>query len=159
VQKTCPRCSADVVEAANLCKHCFHDFRATRTRGRSPAALLLGALALTGLVAGLGFSSLRDRHRALNVHADEETRRIVFVTTTPDGRTVDQVSFDDVAAVEYDKNADGLQYEIAVSTTDGRRHVLRQDDQPLDAVAETYATMLGRKVMVKGEADVAKLGQ
>jgi hypothetical protein len=159
VQKTCPRCSSDIVEAANLCKHCFHDVRAMPTRGRSPAALLLGAVALTGLVAGVGFGSLRDRHRALNVHADQETRRIVFVTTTADGRSVDQVSFEDVAAVEYDKNASGLPYEIAVSTTDGARHVLRQDDQPLDAVAETYATMLGRKVVVKGEADVAKLAQ
>jgi hypothetical protein len=155
VTKTCPHCSADVIEAANLCKHCFHDFRAVKPAQRSPLVILAGALLATGLVAVLGFTSLRDKHRATNIHADQETKRFVIVTTTPTGREVKQVAFADIAAVEYNKAASPEPFEVSVVTTDGRRQVLRNDSEGLDAVAQGYAAMLGQKLVVKGDVDLA----
>lgn len=153
--KTCPHCSVEIVEAANLCKHCFHDFRAVQPAQRSPLILLAGALLALGLVAVLGFSSLRDKHRATNIHADQETKRFVVVTTTPTGRGVLQVPFAEIASVEYNKAARPEPFEVSVVTTDGARQVLRNDSEGLDAVAQGYAAMLGQKLVVKGDVNVA----
>lgn len=149
--KPCPNCDNLVPDVANLCKHCSHDFHAPAPKSKSPwlplAAMILG----TGLVAIWGFSTMRDAHKRSSVFLDEETKRVVVITSLPDRHESTQVSYDAVAGLEYVKNGTPHPYEFALLTRGDERFVVAAGEDALDEKVRAYEAALGKTAIIKGD--------
>lgn len=145
--KTCPSCGTDVPVSAQRCKDCFHDFTAEPQRGSGGRGILillatLAAMAVAGAWIVSWMSSFPTSIRTL---VNGENNTVQVIQQFQDGRVqTDQVTFDQVAKIEY--SAGGLGYfELTAVTTDGRRLTLAHDaTKPLGAEAESYSKRIGK---------------
>jgi hypothetical protein len=64
------------------------------------------------------------------------------------------VFWKDVSMVEYVKNTSPHQFEVAVVTVKGGRHVYQQADEPLDYPAQALADAIKRPLVTKDESGI-----
>ena len=142
--KVCPNCGAEVPQVANLCKHCFHDFKAVVAKRKSPLySILLLALGCA-IVSAIAFGYMQEQSKTFKISVDKETESIVFTTRYATRTEADRVLFKDVASIEYVRNTRPRPFEVAILTTKGDRYVYKQGDDPLDFEAKQLAELTGR---------------
>lgn len=150
--KLCPNCGAEVPQVANLCKHCFHDFKAPVLKRKSPLfSILLLALGCA-IVSAIAFGYMQDQNKTFKISIDRETESIVFTTRYADHTEADRVYFKDVASVEYVKNTRPRPFEVAIITVKGDRYVYKQGDEPLDYQAHTLSELIERPYVERDES-------
>lgn len=154
--KLCPNCNADVPEVANLCKHCFHDFRAAPPKKRSPFWTLVWLGVGTSLVSAAAFAYIQAQQRTFKISIDQETESIVFTEMTVDGPKSDRVAWRDIAQVEYRKNTRPRPFEVAVITASGDRFVYASSHDMLNVQARSLGEQVGRPVVTVDEAGMDK---
>lgn len=141
--KDCPSCGATVPGVANLCKHCFHDFRekpAPSRRGIGLVAMLASFAASAVIGAGtLGYIASRPLEERILV--DQDTRSIVWTRKLRTGIETDRISWDQVAHLEYVIKSGGVT-EIVAAASNGDRKVIQSDKGPLKSEAEKYAKLM-----------------
>jgi hypothetical protein len=145
--KTCPSCGAEVPVSAQRCKDCFHDFNAAPARGGGGKGVLillatLAAMAIAGSWIVSWMSSFPTSIRTL---VNGENKTIQVIQQFQDGRVeTDQVTFDQVARIEYSAGGQGF-FELTAVTSDGKRLILAHDPKnPLGAEAESYAKRINK---------------
>lgn len=144
--KSCPSCGAEVPAVARTCKECFHDFEGPSTppRSGSPMALLVSAVVMVAVAAGL-VGYLTSQPTDTRILVDDSTRTVQWVTQYKDGTIkTDNLSFDQIQKLEYVITSSG-DFEIAAVTASGERKVIQQHpDKPLQLQAEKYAELMGK---------------
>lgn len=142
---------------ANLCKHCFHDFKAPVVKRKSP----LFPIVLLGLgcaiVSAIAFGYMQDQNKTFKISIDRETESIVFTTRYATRTEADRVYFKDVATVEYVKNTQPRPFEVAILTTKGERYVYKQGDEPLDYQAKQLSELIERPFIERDESGAPQL--
>lgn len=153
--KICPNCTAEVPAVANLCKQCFHDFHTVQPKKRSSVEGLIWTLLVmafaSSLVAILAFSHRASLYQTSDVTVDEETKSVVFVTTTTSGPQTNRIKFEDISAIESVTNASPYPFEIAVLTVNGKRYIYAQGSEPLTIKGQDLADMTGKPVIERNE--------
>jgi len=152
--KICPNCNAEVPGVAHLCKHCFHDFHMVVAKKKSPLFTVLFLAVGTALVSAGVYGYIHGQNRTSKISVDQETESIVFTTTYADHTEADRVFWKDVSMVEYVKNTSPHQFEVAVVTVKGGRHVYQQGDEPLEYPAQALADAIKRPLVTKDESGV-----
>ena len=152
--KICPNCNAEVPGVAHLCKHCFHDFHVVVPKKKSPLFTVLFLAVGTALVSAGVYAYSHSQNWTAKVSVDQETQSIVFTTTYADRTEADRVFWKDVSTIEYTKNTSPYQFEVAVVTVKGARHVYQQSNEPIDHPAQQLADAIKRPLVVKDEADI-----
>lgn len=149
--KTCPTCGTEVPVVANRCKSCFHDFRAAPKKASAlwPALIALGIM---GAAGGGTMYWLAQQPTDQRIHVDGPNQVVQWITQFQDGRLeTDQISFDQIAKLEYTVTRMG-EHEIAAITVDGRRKILASDpDRALELQAQSYADLIKKPLEVKDE--------
>lgn len=142
--KVCPNCEAEVPQVANLCKQCFHDFKAVVAKRKSPLfSVLLLALGCA-IASAVAFGYMQEQSKTFKISIDKETQSIVFTTRYAKRTEADRVLFKEVASIEYVRNTRPRPFEVAILTAKGDRYVYKQDDDPLDYEAKQLADLTGR---------------
>lgn len=149
--KICPNCGAEVPSAANLCKHCFHDFNVVIPPRKSPLFTVLFLLFGMAIVSAAVFGFVKGQHRTYNISVDQETQSIVFTTKYADHTEAERVYFTDVASVEYVTNTYPMPFEVAIVTNKGARHVYQRSVDPLDFQASQLGEYLNKPVVTRSD--------
>lgn len=145
--KVCPNCGAEVPQIANLCKQCFHDFKAPVVKRKSPLfSVLLLALGCA-IVSAIAFGYMQDQNKTFKISIDKETQSIVFTTRYATRTEADRVFFKDIASIEYVYNTHPRPFEVAVVTAKGDRYIYKQGDTPMDDQARALGELTGRPVV------------
>ncbi len=142
--KVCPNCGTEVPQIANLCKSCFHDFKAIPKTTKSPLFPIVLLALGCAIVSAVAFGYMQDQNKTFKISIDKETQSIVFTTRYATRTEADRVYFKDVASVEYVSNTRPRPFEVDVLTVAGKRYVFKQGDEPLDLQAHQLADEIGR---------------
>lgn len=142
--KTCPSCGADVPTAANICKHCFHDFNEVAEKKSNPLVILLGFLVAMSIVGAAVFAHLYYYNAAERIVVDAETQSIVITRTTAAKTTTDRIDFSQVTKIEHVMGGDSAMFEVVAVTGDGQRYVIKTSDAPLKGHAEHIAAVVDK---------------
>ncbi|MCK6502353.1 zinc ribbon domain-containing protein [Myxococcota bacterium] len=142
--KTCPSCGADVPTAANVCKHCFHDFNEVVQKKTNPLVIMLGFLVAMAVVGAALFAHLYYNNAAERIVVDAETQSIVISRTTASGTTTDRIPFSDVQKIEHVMGGDKAMFEVVAITSDGERVIIQTSDKPLLGHAEHIAAVVDK---------------
>lgn len=142
--KTCPSCGADVPTAANICKHCFHDFNEVVEKKSNPLVILLGFLVAMAIVGSAVFAHLYYYNAAERIVVDAETQSIVITRTTAAKTTTDRIDFSDVQKIEHIMGGDQAMFEVVAVTGDGERYIIKTSDAPLHGHAEHIASVVDK---------------
>ena len=154
--KVCPNCGAEVPQIANLCKSCFHDFKAVVKKSRSPLFPIVLLALGCAIVSAVAFGYMQDQNKTFKISIDRETQSIVFTTKYPTRTEADRVYFKDVASVEYVYNTRPRPFEVAILTTKGDRYVYKQGDDPLDYQAHQLSDLIGRPYVERDESGASQ---
>ena len=149
--KNCPNCSEEVPAVANLCKHCFHDFRVPVVKRASPIWTLLLFTIAVAIAASAAYGYRHSLYARSKISIDQETKSIVFTTTDTEGTEATRVYFKDIAGIEYRKNAKPRPFEVVVRTTSGRSFVYSQSSDPLDFQARQLSDTVGQPLSTQDE--------
>ncbi len=142
--KTCPSCGAELPEAANICKHCFHDFNEVVEKKTNPLVILLGFLVAMAVVGAAAFAHLYYTNAAERIVVDAETQSIVVTRTTAAKTTTDRIDFDDVVKIEHVMGGDKAMFEIVAVTSEGERVIIKTSEAPLKGHAEHIAAVVDK---------------
>ena len=148
--KTCPSCGADVPLAANLCKHCFHDFNEAGPAGVNKLTLVLGALATMSMIGAATFTFVSNRPDGPRCTVKQDTESIVCLSKTRDGASSDTLLWADIQRLEYVSHPNS-DYEIRAVLSSGGQKVIDEGAKPLRSRAYQYA-----KVMKKPLEEIDK---
>lgn len=154
--KVCPNCGTEVPQIANLCKSCFHDFKAPVAKGKSPLFPIVLLALGCALVSAAAFAYIQDQNKTFKISIDKETQSMVFTTRYATRTEADRVYFKDIASVEYISNTRPRPFEVDVLTTKGDRYVFKQGDQPLDRDARQLSEVVGRPYVERDESGAPK---
>lgn len=142
--KTCPSCGAEVPTAANICKHCFHDFNEVVEKKTNPLVIVLGFLVAMAVVGAAVFAHLYYYNAAERIVVDAETHSIVVTRTTAAKTTTDRIDFAEVQKIEHVMGGDEAMFEVVAVTSDGQRVVIKTSDAPLKGHAEHIASIVDK---------------
>jgi len=148
--KTCPSCDEEVPLAANLCKHCFHDFNEIGPAGVNKITMVLGALAAMSVIGAATLVFVSNRTDGPQCTVKQDTQSIVCLAKTRDGPISDTVLWSDIQRLEYVSypNSD---YEIRAVLISGAHKLIDEGPKPLRSRAHQYA-----KVMKKPLEEIDK---
>lgn len=147
--KICPNCNAEVVDVANLCKHCFHDFHTPVVKRKSPLWTILWFAFGSAIVSAAAFGYISSQHKTQKISVDKETQSIVFTTTYADHTEPSRVFFKDISTVEYLRNTKPRPFQVDVVTTNGERYMYSSSNDPLDYDAKALAETVGKPFVEK----------
>ena len=139
--KTCPSCDEDIPVAANLCKHCFHDFNETGPAGVNKLTLVLGALATMSIIGAATLTFVSNRPDGPRCTVKQDTQSIVCLSKTRDGASSDTILWGDITRVEYISYANS-DYEIRAVLSSGAHKVIDEGAEPLRTRANQYARLM-----------------
>ncbi|NOY26469.1 MAG: hypothetical protein GXP62_11405 [Oligoflexia bacterium] len=142
--KTCPSCSSDVPNAANVCKHCFRDFNEVVEKKTNPLIIMLGFLVAMAVVGAGAFAHLYYNNTAERTVVDAETQSIVITRTTASNTTTERVPFSDITKVEHVMGGKKAMFEVVAVTDKGERVVIQTSDAPLNGNAEHLAAVMDK---------------
>ncbi|MSP55837.1 MAG: hypothetical protein EXR69_09585 [Myxococcales bacterium] len=154
--RVCPNCGIEVPQIANLCKSCFHDFKAVVAKGRSPLFPIVLLALGCAIVSAAAFGYIQDQNKTSKISIDSETQSMVFTTRYATRTEADRVYFKDIASVEYISNTRPRPFQVDVVTSRGDRFVYKQADQPLDVQARKLAELTGRPLIERDESGASK---
>lgn len=153
--KICPNCNAEVPAIANLCKHCFHDFHVVPPPKKSPLWTLLFLALGTSLVSAMVFAHIYAQQKVMTNVVDKETKSIVFTTKTPDDVDSVRVYWKDISAVEYLTHAEGMEHQVWIVRTDGKRNLYTESNENLTIDAHRLSETVG-KPLVERDASASE---
>jgi hypothetical protein len=148
--KSCPNCGTIVPVVAYRCKECFHDLN-ERPAQRSTKGLVIILATLAAMaIGGSVITNWRlQQPTSIKTLVNGDNRTVQIIREYRGGEVqTDQVTFDQVAKIEYAAGATGA-FRITAVTADGRRLDLEvSDSSPLLGKAESHAQQIGKPLEI-----------
>jgi len=130
-----------VPQAANRCKHCFHDFDAPVAKSSGGPIFLVAAVAGMAVLAAVVFGVIVSWPIEERILVDQDTRSVVWTRKYRTSVETERLPWDDITRLEYVIGATGA-FDIVAVTAADERHIIHSAKSPLKSEADKYAALM-----------------